>query len=106
VVKATCTCSESTTEAVVFSPLAVIAAIAPKVCPEEPVWVSSTQVCARLPMLPDAAAVGLRPLHRCRSAISAVFGAAPVTSTTSSSLPAGTQARMVIPPPDSSSTPS
>jgi hypothetical protein len=69
-----------------------MADIAPKVWPDEPVWLLSTQVCERLPMLPDAAAVGVRPLHRCRSAVSAVFGAAPVTSTTSSSLPAGTQA--------------
>ena len=63
-VKVTCTLVELTTDAVTFGPPAVIAAIAPKVCPELPVWELSTQVWARLPIAPDAAAVGLRPLHR------------------------------------------
>ena len=63
-VKETCTSVELTTDAVTFCPPAVIAVIAPKVCPEEPVWELSTQVWARLPIAPDAAAVGVRPLHR------------------------------------------
>ena len=63
-VKETCTSVELTTEAVTFCPPAVIALIAPKVCPELPVWELSTQVWARVPIAPDAAAVGERPLHR------------------------------------------
>ena len=104
-VNETCTSVELTTDAVTLVPPAVIAAIAPKVCPDEPVWELSTHVWARVPIAPDAAAVGLRPLHRCRSAVSWVPGLAPVTLTISSSLPAGTQACMLIPPPDSFSTP-
>src|ERR1700722_839962 len=104
-VKETCTSVELTTEAVTLVPPAVIALIAPNVCPELPVWELSAQVWARLPIAPDAAAVGVRPLHRCRSAVCCVLGLAPVTLTTSSSLPAGTQACIVMPPPDSSSTP-
>jgi hypothetical protein len=69
-VKETCTSVELTTEAVTFCPPAVIALIAPKVAPDEPVCELSTHVWARLPMAPDAAVVGLRPLHRCRSAVS------------------------------------
>ena len=63
-VKETWTSVEFTTDAVTFGPPAVIALIAPKVCPEEPVWELSTHVWARLPIAPDAAAVGVRPLHR------------------------------------------
>src|SRR3984957_4235571 len=69
-VKATWTSVELTTEAVTFCPPAVIALIAPKVCPDEPVWELSTQVWARLPIAPDAAAVGVRPLHRYSFAVS------------------------------------
>ena len=104
-VKETCTSVELTTDAVTLVPPAVIALIAPNVCPELPVWELSTHVCARVPIAPEAAAVGLRPLHRCRSAVSWVLGLAPVTLTISSSLPAGTQACMVMPPPDSLRTP-
>src|ERR1700722_15717630 len=69
-VKETWTSVELTTDAVTLVPPAVIALIAPKVCPDEPVWELSAHVWARLPIAPDAAAVGLRPLHRCRSAVS------------------------------------
>ena len=63
-VKETRTSVELTTDAVTFCPPAVIAAIAPKVCPEAPACELSTQVCARLPIAPDAVAAGDRPLHR------------------------------------------
>ncbi|HEY7812702.1 MAG TPA: hypothetical protein VIC62_05655 [Nakamurella sp.] len=104
-VKETRTSVELTTEAVTPCPPAVIALIAPNVCPEEPAWELSAHVWLRVPVAPDAAAAGVRPLHRDRSAVSGVLGLAPVTFTTSSSLPAGTHACMVIPPPDSLSTP-
>ena len=104
-VKETCTCVELTTEAVTFWPPAVIAAIAPNVCPEEPDCELSAHVWARLPIAPDAAALGERPLHKPSVAVCRVPGLAPVTLTTSSSLPAGTQACKVMPPPHSSSTP-
>ena len=103
--KDTCTCVEFTTDAVTFCPPAVIAAIAPNVCPDAPVWELSAHACARLPIAPDAAAVGDRPLHKLSVAVCRVPGLAPVTLTISSSLPAGTQACMAMPPPDSSSTP-
>src|ERR1700722_2564394 len=105
-VNVTFTWVELTTDAVTFWPPAVIAAIAPNVCPELPVWELSTQVWARLPIAPDAAADGDRPLHKFSVAVCCVLGLAPVTFTTSSSLPAGTHACMLIPPPVSSSTPS
>ncbi len=66
----------------------------------------SVQVWARLPIAPDAAADGERPLHKLSVAVSAAPALAPVTSTTSSSLPAGTHAFIDIPPPVSYSTPS
>lgn len=103
--KETCTCVEPATDAVTFCPPAVIAAIAPNVCPDAPVWELSAHVCARLPIAPDVAAAGERPLHKLSVAVCRVPGLAPVTFTISSSLPAGTQASMVMPPPDSSSTP-
>src|SRR6185437_7133717 len=98
-------CVEPTTAALTPCPPAVTAAIAPNVCPELPVCELSTHVCARLPTAPEAAADGVRPLHRLSVAVCCVAGSAPVTSTTSSSLPAGTHALSVIPPPDSFSTP-
>ena len=104
-VKDTCTCVELTTDAVTFCPPAVIAAIAPNVWPDDPDWELSAQVWARLPTAPDAAAVGDRPLHKLSDAVCVAPGCAPVTLTISSSLPAGTQDCMVMPPPDSSSTP-
>ncbi len=103
--KLTWTCWEPTTDAVTPWPPAVTAASEPKVCPDEPVWVLSTQVSASVPMLPEAAADGERPLHRLIAAVCVVFGFAPVTSTISSSLAAPTQALSVMPPPDSVSTP-
>ena len=59
-VKDTRTCVELTTDAVTFCPPAVIAAIAPNVCPDDPVWELSAQVWARLPTAPDAGR-GRRP---------------------------------------------
>ena len=101
----TCTCVELTTEADTFCPPAVIAAIAPNVCPELPVCELSTQVWARLPNAPEAAADGERPLHKFSDAEYWVDGLAPVTFTISSSLPAGTHACIDMPPPVSRSTP-
>src|SRR5204863_9171011 len=96
---------ELTTEAVTFCPPAVTAASVPNVWFEWPVCELSDHDCASAPSAPDADAVGPRPLHRLRLAVIRVPAFAPVTSTISSSLPAGTQACMVMPPPDSCSTP-
>src|SRR3984893_17723044 len=101
----TFTCVELTTDAVTFCPPAVIAAIAPNVWPELPVWELSAQVWARLPIAPEAAGAGGRPPHNFSVALSWVLGLAPATFTISPSLPAGTHACMLIPPPVSSSTP-
>ena len=78
----TCTCVELTTEAVTFCPPAVTAAIAPNVCPDEPDWQLSTQVWARLPIAPDAAAVGDRPFHNDSVTVCRVPGLAPATAGT------------------------
>ena len=101
----TITWVELTAEAVTFWPPAVIAAIAPKVWFEWPVWELSDQDCARLAIAPEAEALGIRPLHRFTLAVIREPAFAPVTSAISSSLPAGTQAVRLIPPPDSCSTP-
>jgi hypothetical protein len=87
-VKLTFTVSESTTEAVTPRPPAVSAASEPKVCPEPVVAALSVHVSASVATLPDAAATGERPDHRLTVAVCAVFGLAPVTSTTNSSLSA------------------
>ena len=104
-VKETWTSVELTTEAVTFCPAAVMVAIAPKVWPELPVCELSTQVCARLAKAPEVEALGERPDHRFSVAVCCVAGLAPVTSMISSSLACGTHAFIVMPPPDSCSTP-
>src|SRR5579885_3527000 len=64
-VKLTRTSVELTTEAATFWAPAVIAAIEPKV-PAVPIGAgTSDQVSARVPIAPDAAALGARPLHKC-----------------------------------------
>ena len=55
--------------------------------------------------MPDAAAAGRAPRPEAEPRGLPDAGLAPVTLTISSSLLAGTQACMVMPPPDSSSTP-
>ncbi len=81
----------STTRVVTSRPPAVSAARLPNVLPVPPATLPvSTQVSARRAIAPLAPAVGLRPLCRLMRAVCVVFGSAPVTSTTISSLSART----------------
>jgi hypothetical protein len=100
--KLTCPVRLFGVDAVTLRPPALIAAMAPNVCPDP----LSLQVCASAATDPEACAVGVRPLHSFTWAVWALPGSAPVTSTTSSGASARTYAVRVMPPPDSCSVPS